>query len=900
MNRLYKRTHLLLVMIFNCLCSLMYAQNLEDYQFKGTFTPEANVVKTNFQFNGYTNYWHDIYRENITYGNLFKMAIPETDYSIAQTKVDMADDLGFSGLSLQEGFLSNLFKGAYLILDQPDFQKLNESAGNKNVLALIDPDSETGKKLAGKIPNTAQWKEKLKSHQFGSKDFTEINAFYFETGPGKIFIISSKDKALRNNVLKLIERSRDLLAKFDLHRGWFGTGSLLKSVTITPGHPLEIIGKGMNEGNSWFTFSGYMDFLAKKEIETWLAKVNLPIVTDFGSSIGYVKNIGAQAIYGCKSYEGLQPQNMYTLDSWLNFAHRNQGYTFRSPYDPEADPYHFDGYLAGEGNKEQIDNEDIPFVTTTGYLEDDALPCMVLFTPKGAPLTRELMWKSILDRREVGVTGSGKMMGPALYRNALELLVLDRVFLEEYFGDRINLEASAKDYQLNISLANTYPHPVSGKLEIVLPPELKMGGSRSIQLSLAAGESGIFKFDIQPLATAMANTNPIAVHFNWETGKKSTLTMIDLPQAISVHQLLFGQAPKVAFPVTIHNFSDLSRFPVFMEVLDKNNPDKIVFSTSKSCSAEKGKFKELSFDLEVPAGSYQVRVTALGIQNLSQLGVGKAEGSPTLSVVDLNGDGVNEYKLENDSVRVVLLATGGRVIEYYVKSRKSNVLFRLWPEKPADDKREFRKRGYYPFGGFEDFLGQGSMEGHKIYSAEILKSEGNSVSVRMSADYFGNKLEKTFTLYGNSPLLEVRYAMTFKNPEAKVIAPVPILVLGKKHDTRDIFIVPERDGLKEYHMKPEFYFGKVLFPKEGWDSGYDPQEDIAFVGAFPVTRPLFLHMFQNLATNGDAHYDFNEFQPWVPIAQKTTSYFTYYLWGSGGKWQNSLQELRDRNLITVH
>jgi len=77
-------------------------------------------------------------------------------------------------------------------------------------------------------------------------------------------------------------------------------------------------------------------------------------------------------------------------------------------------------------------------------------------------------------------------------------------------------------------------------------------------------------------------------------------------------------------------------------------------------------------------------------------------------------------------------------------------------------------------------------------------------------------------------------------------------------------------------------------------------EQLMNKGAFPVTRPLFLHMFQNLATNGDAHYDFNEFQPWVPIAQKTTSYFTYYLWGSGGKWQNSLQELRDRNLITVH
>ena len=878
----------------------VFSQKLNDYSYKGTFQPSTNQVTTEMQFNGYTNYWHDIFREDITYGNLYKIAIPNRDYTIAQNKVDIAEDMGIAGLAVQEGFLSELFKGPCLLLDQPTPQKLTESIVGNNVLVLVDPDSEVGKKLTGKITKIDQWKGKLKSHQFGSKGFTEVNAFYLEKGARKIFVVSSTSKELRISVSKLIENSKDLLARFDLHRGWFGTGSLLKSVTITPGHPLEIIGKGMNEGNTWFTFSGYMDFLAKKEIETWLAKVNLPIVTDVGSNIGYVKNIGAQAIYGCKSYDGLQPQNMYTLDSWLNFAQKNEGYSFRSPYDPEADRYQYNGYLAGEGNKEQVDNENIPFVTATGYLEDDAVPCMVLFSPKGEQFTKKVMWESILDRREVAVTGNGKMMGPALYRNVLEMLVLDRVFLEEYFGDRINLEATTINDQLNIVVTNTYSHTVSGKLEIVLPPELKMTGSLSSQVRLPAGESKTLQFELLPLSTAMGNTNPIAVHFNWETGKKSTLTMIDLPPAISAHQLLYGNSPVVSFPVTIHNFTDKSTFPVTVDVLDKNNSDKIVFSDTKTCNADKSKFKEMLFDLKVPAGSYQVRISALGVENLSQLGVGKAEGAPKLTVVDLNGDGINEYQLENDSVRVVLLATGGRVIEYFVKSRNDNVLFKLWPEKPADDKREFRKRGYYPFGGFEDFLGQGSMEGHKVYAAEIIKKEGDWVSVRMTADYFGNKLEKTFTLYGNSPLLEVRYAMTFKNPEAKVIAPVPILVLGKSHDTRDIFTVPENDGLKEYHMKPEFYFGKVIFPREGWDSGYDPKEDIAFVGAFPVTRPLFLHMFQNLATNGDAHYDFNEFQPWVPIAQKTTSYFTYYLWGAGGKWQNSLKELRDRNLITVH
>jgi hypothetical protein len=289
------------------------------------------------------------------------------------------------------------------------------------------------------------------------------------------------------------------------------------------------------------------------------------------------------------------------------------------------------------------------------------------------------------------------------------------------------------------------------------------------------------------------------------------MTMLDLPRTISVQQLLYGHTPKVTYPVTIHNFTDKSTFPVKVEVLDKNNPKKVVYSNSKSCIAETGTFKNISFDLEVPAGSYNVKVSALGVENLSQLGVGTATGAPYLYEVDLNSDGIMEYRMENDSVRVTLLATGARVIEYIVKSRNDNVLFKLWPDKASDDKRPFRKRGYYPYGGFEDFLGQGSMETHKVYDVEILKKEGDYVRLKMSADYYGNKLEKIFTLYGNSPLLEIQFALTFKNHEANVIGPQPILHLGAQHGTEDVFTVPEKDGLHEYRMKPEKYYGRLFF-----------------------------------------------------------------------------------------
>jgi hypothetical protein len=763
---------------------------------------------------------------------------------------------------------------------------------------LTAPGTEAGKILTAKLPKSNSAKTLMKSHQYNAKDFTEVDAFYLEYGTRKIYVISSLNSDLRLTVSELIDKTKHILGKYDMRRGWFGAETLLKSVTCTAGHPLEVIGKGMNEGNSWFTFSGYMDFLAQKELTDWLAKVNLPVVTDVGSGMDYTPGRYRQAIYGCNNYDGLQVQDMYTIESCLKFAHERDGYMFRSVYDPVADMYTYDGYIASEGNKEQIDNENVPFITTTGSLDEDAVPCMVLFTPKGGQLSKQVMWEAIMNRREVAVLDNGKMMGPSLYRNVLELLLLDRVFLEEYFGSRINLEAFTKDYQLNVNITNTYSDAVSGTLEIVLPPELKMKESATIAVQLPAGTSKTIQFSLQPTADAMSRTNPVAVHYRWKTGKKSTLTMLDLPPAISVHQLLFSHAPDVSYPVTIHNFTDNTSFPVKIDVLDKNNPQNVVFSISETCTADKGKFKDMTFDLAVSPGSYNVKISALGTESVSQLGVGKADGKPVLTATDLNGDGVDEYIMENDSVKVTLLATGGRVIEYLIKSRKDNALYKIWPVKPVDDKREFRKRGYYPYGGFEDFLGQASMETHMLYAAEVLKKEGDYVQVRMTADYFGNKLEKTYTLYGNTPLVECRFAMTFSNPEANMIAPVPVLELGARHWTEDVFTVPSKDGLQEYRMKPERYYGKIFFLKEGWDAGYDTREDIGFVSAFPVKPPIFLHMFMNHPRNPDAHFYCHEFQPWVPILQKTTTYFTFYMWGAGGKWQNGVKELRERNLIS--
>ncbi|MCK5464529.1 MAG: hypothetical protein KAI95_15985, partial [Bacteroidales bacterium] len=375
------------------------------------------------------------------------------------------------------------------------------------------------------------------------------------------------------------------------------------------------------------------------------------------------------------------------------------GYVFRQVWDTLADPFYYAGYLATDGNKEQIDLENVPFILRTGRLDQNVLNSMVLFIGKDIPLTRESMWDAILDRRATGVLEQGKMLGPALYRNALQLLLLDRVYLEEYFGDRIDLKAVVNGYDLEVTVSNFSERAAYGDLELTLPAGMTVEDPATVPVDLPSNSSKILRFSLQPGKEAMDRANPLAVHFNMEGRKKSTLAMLDLPPAISVHRLLYGHAPRVSYPVSVHNFSKQSSFPVEVQVFRTGRKETHLFQTSKTCNAATGSSQDLLFDLDVPPGDYEVKVTALGMDYTSQLGVGKAEGKPYLYEIDLNNDGVNEFRMENDSVQVTLLTTGARVIEYIVKSRDDNVFSKLWPEKPIDDKRPFRRRGYYFYGG---------------------------------------------------------------------------------------------------------------------------------------------------------------------------------------------------------
>ncbi len=871
-------------------------QSLDEWKYKSRLDPEKNSIITKDQFNGYLNYWTNDYWKWGQYGNLFQISMPNLENYIVQNKLDMAEEMGIPGFWMEEGFLYGLLTKEWTELEDPSREELLDSAGRGSLLIYIDSGSSLGRELESKLPQTNEWKKRLKSYQYRSEEYKNVKAFYLENGKNKLFVVSSKFLSRRDIVKVLIGNVKNLLKRYDLHRGWPGVRTRFYSVTCWPGHPLEIIGKAMNQGNDWLTFCGYMDYFLQKDLAGWLKKVNLSFITDVGS--GRATHSLGSIMYGCSNYDGLKPQDTPSMETWLKFAKERGGYVFRPVYQDALDAYQFDGHIGILGNKEQIDNENIPFIITSDHIKENVTPSMVLFVEKGVPLTKDRMYDAIFARRNVAVMERGQMMGEKLYRNALQMLLMDRVFLENYFGDRIQIKAEVEGRKLIVTLTNTYPKSVTGKLRITLPAELILKGQSLPEVLLPAQSTKVMTFSIKPTLAAMDKDNPIAVDFKWGEKKKGTLTVMSLPRAISVHQLLYGHAPEVIFPVTIHNFTEKERFPVEVQVFREKEKRRPVFKISENCSIRPGEFQTLNFALKVPAGRYAVKVSALEAENYSQLGVGEKAGAPYLYEVDLDGDGINEYRMENDKVQVTLLSIGARVIEYIVKERDDNVLFKLWPEKEISHRRPYRRRGFYPYGGFEDFLGQASIETHEVYDAEILRKEGDFVRVRMTADYYGNKLEKIFTLYGDSPLLEVRFALTFKNQETNMLGPQPILALGEKHWTEDKFLLPTVDGIQEFRMRPEEYFGRVLHLKEGWNAAYDIKEDITFVGAFPVSEPEFLHMWMNHPVNRSSHHYYAELQPWVPIFQKSTMYFSYYLWGAGGPWEDGVKTIRKMGLIT--
>ncbi len=840
--------------------------------FKSDVGAPAPATETPFSFDGYTNHWQGVYRNGYSYGSFIRINVPDAEKTIARARQDIAESLGLPGLRMQEGFFEGLSDGCET-LDNPSPEALRDAfRSSDTVLAFVDNDAEIAATLKSKSPCASS--------------SAPLEAFVLKKGRSTLHVALGEKEALETFKAVLAD-AQAVIGEFDLKRGWFGAETLERSVTCAPGNPIEVMGAGMNEGNSWFVFCGLYEFLLGKQLQQWVDEAGASVVTDLGTN----------PLYGCDDYEGIQIQEMRLPEDWERFQREKHGYIFRPvPETGLGTGAACDGYFATSGHKRQADTWDKPFVIRTGGMLDGPDNSMVLFVPKGTAFDRKQMWDAIMDRRSVCVENGGVIMGPDRFRRTIQLLTLDRKYLEALFGDRMNMLAEVEGHTLRVNVTNLQDHAADGTFSLQLPDGLSVKGEASRRLRVAPGATEQVAFELLPAEKAMGHPNAVLARFDWGDGSKEVLASVNLPPAVSTHQLLYGPASGCAFPVSVHNITEEGTVPVKVTVKDASG--KEVLAEERTLDVAKAANATETFDLILAPGAYTVVAEAMGISAETRLGIGDEAGEVTLREVDLNGDGVNEYVMENDMVRVTLLTTGARVIEYYVKSKDDNVFFKLWPEKPVDDDRYNREWGFYPYGGFEDFLGQASVETHKVYDAEVLKAGGAYAEVRMRADYYGSVIEKTFSLYGGTPLLGIRFALDMVHPEMNILGPQPIIQIGKDHGLEDHFIIPEEDGLHTYLMDPVNYYGKVLYPTEGWNAAQDMKEGVSFVGAFPVRRPYFLHMWMNLPTNGDSHYSYTELQPWLPLYQHNTSYFSYYMWADGTPWEESLKELRNRNLIT--
>lgn len=852
---------------------------------------QSTLPSDSISWSGYTNWWNSDYKQMHRLGNLSKIAVPDAEKVLQQRRFDLAVELGLPYLQMQEGFLDGLLGDQYEILDNPSEKEMNDALRKaKAVLVFSDRDSDLGAKLARKAP---EFTCDIPAYQLhgGVKD--PLQAFVLTKGGRHIYAVVGKPEDAAR-LKELLELTQDLVDKYDMKRGWFGVHTDIRTVSCSAMTPIESMAAGMNEGNSWFVFSGEYERLVKPELERWISE----------SGSGVEAAVGTHSLFDCRDWEGFQEQLL--KDNQYEYAKERDargGYLFRPIQDwgdyAGTGTEIYDGYYASAGNKEIVDTCSMPFVILNGNVINGASNPMVLFTPKGEPFSREAMWAAIMDRREVAIESAVEefdVMGSDAFRRPVELMMIERSFIENYFGDQVSIKGVVEGTTLKVALTNFGGKAVSGDFAVQLPATVALKGSAKQQLRIPAGGVKELSFELDPSPDAMGRRSAITISYDWGKSSKKVLAEMDMPQAVATHKLLYGTTSGCQFPVSVYNFTNGKKVDVKVSVASDSG---VAYEAERSLTLAKAAADTVNFCLQLPAGSYTVTTTAMGATATTQLGIGAEAGDAVkLWKEDVNGDGIDEIYMENSKVRVMLLAIGARIMEYYVKDKDDNVFFKNWPNEPYDPERPYRKRNFWPFGGFEDFLGQASVETHEVYDCEVLKEGGEYAEVRMVADYYGNQIEKIFTLYGDTPLLSIRFALNMVNPEFNVLGPQPILEVGKAHDVQDKIIVPEKEGLSDYHVDMADYWGKFLFPVEGWNVDYDPAEDVYFAGAFPVDQPFTLHMWHNHPRNRDTRFYYCELQPWMEIFRGNTTYFSYYMWAGGGSWEEGIRQLRDRNLIT--
>ena len=125
--------------------------------------------------------------------------------------------------------------------------------------------------------------------------------------------------------------------------------------------------------------------------------------------------------------------------------------------------------------------------------------------------------EAILDRRAVAVYEKGLVAGPPALRDALRILLLEQVCLEESIPGPVALDAAIEDRTLRVRVSNRSNRAIRGELSLSLTDTVttkRKSGPR--RFNLAPREERVVKYPLRFMPEAAGRSNLIGVAFSGE------------------------------------------------------------------------------------------------------------------------------------------------------------------------------------------------------------------------------------------------------------------------------------------------------------------------------------------------------------------------------------------------
>ena len=787
---------------------------------------------------------------------------------------------GYGTFWMKNGFLKKFldledYDIADGIISLEELSKLSSIKQNPLII-IINKNAEIFKKIVNETPIEYLGRDIILTHLY----FNDRN----------VLVIATPSIEKSQSILKFLEQVKQFIKNHEIWRGFSFVTSGRYTVTPLPIHPVKLVSLALRLGYRWALFVGPGEDQVVRELTPKLSELGI----DFIPLSGQFTGDGKCLMIEWESY--LDPQASSFVDACLA-KREEKGLlfgVFSNLIDSDIDilEQYVDGYAFQEGNLEYIEKVDKPFIVFSALNDFDDIPAsMWLFVEKNLKGVndKDKIIKTILSKKAISVFPDGRIAGPAFLVNVARLIMTDKNLAEEIFGEGFLLLSELKDNTLRVHIINNTERNVSGVFRIKTSRKIEIENYRQHPLIVEAGEKEESDFKVSIKSDKGGSYEIVYVEFGADGKAWRDVCWIEMPLLLTTLPMLISESERVDIPVSVYCTEPSEKILIDCEVLSS---DGRRFDVRREMRGGK-QFSSMkpTLSLDLGEGFYTVTLRHKGESSVCRVAVHKFEGAATARMGDYDGDGLEEAVLENDYVVAKIISVGGRLLQFRLKEVEADLLFKLYPKKPQDWRVSGRKRRFYPFGGLEEFIQQATVETFEKFDLSIVKREGNSAIVAAEADIRGNKIKKTFKLFGGVPLLEVRYEVDFVNPELNVIGVNPLIKLGNDVGSSHVIYYPTREGIAKERYRGKLY-GKRLRLTEDWIACYDEEEKLGLITIFDARKPFLVHVWMNTPENPDSHYSYIEIQPWIRVDFGTTTYFTYYLYGFKGDFDEALAAVR--------